>query len=213
MAPVYPLAGKGVGWVESGMEGNTSPMDAITLLKNDHKTLEKLFKQFEKAEKADDDDTKVEVVTQIIQELSVHAAIEEQVFYPAVREAVPETEDIVLEGLEEHHIAKWTLSELEGMTPDQERFDAKVTVLIESVRHHLEEEEDELFPEVRKALGRKRLGEIGEKLAQVKETASARPQPEAPDTPPGNLTTNKAATKKGATKKAATKKAASKIKA
>ncbi len=212
MVPVYPLAGKGAGRVESGMAGNTSPMDAITQLKNDHKTVEKLSKRFEKAEKADDDDTKAEVVDQIIQELSVHAAIEEQVFYPAVREAVPETEDTVLEGLEEHHIVKWTLTELEDMTPDEERFDAKVTVLIESVRHHVEEEEGELFPEVRKALGRKRLGEIGEKLAEAKETVPARPQPEAPDTLPGNVTTTKATTTKAATKKGAPKRAASKKK-
>ncbi len=166
-------------------------MDAITLLKNDHKTVERLFKQFEKAEKADDDKTKAEVVDKIIAELSVHAAIEEQVFYPAIREAVPDTEDTVLEGLEEHHIVKWTLSELEGMTPDHERFDAKVTVLIESVRHHVEEEEGELFPEVRQALGRKRLAEIGERLEKAKETAPSRPRPEAPDTPPGNLPTGK----------------------
>ena len=162
-------------------------MDAITLLKNDHKAVERLFKQFEKAEKADDDGTKAKVVDQIIEELAVHAAIEEQVFYPAVREAVPETEDTVLEGLEEHHIVKWTLAELDEMTPDQERFDAKVTVLIESVRHHVEEEEGELFPEVRKALGRKRLGEIGDRLEEAKKTAPTRPRPTAPDTPPGNL--------------------------
>ncbi len=73
-------------------------MDAITLLKNDHKTVERLFKQFEKAEKAGDDETKASVVGSIIEELSVHAAIEEQEFYPAVREAVPTVEDEVLEG-------------------------------------------------------------------------------------------------------------------
>ena len=167
-------------------------MDAITLLKNDHKAVERLFKQFEKAEKADDDETKAKVVDQIIEELSVHAAIEEQVFYPAIREAVPETEDDVLEGLEEHHIVKWTLSELEALTPADERFDPKVTVLIESVRHHVEEEEGELFPDVRKALGRKRLGQIGESLEKAKESAPRRPQPQAPDTPPGNLKTKRA---------------------
>lgn len=168
-------------------------MDAITLLKNDHKTVERLFKRFEKAEKADDDDTKAEVVEEIVKELAVHAAIEEQVFYPAVREEVPDEEDMVLEGLEEHHIVKWTLSELADMTPDDERFDAKVTVLMESVRHHVEEEESELFPEVRKALGRKRLGEIGDALEQAKKTAPTRPHPHAPDTPPGNLAANKSA--------------------
>ncbi len=161
------------------------------MLKNDHKVVERLFKQFEKAKKADDGDTKVEVVGRIIEELAVHTGIEEQVFYPAVREELPETEDTVLEGLEEHHIAKWTLSELEGMGPGDERFDAKVTVLIESVRHHVEEEEGELFPEVRKALGRKRLGQIGDSMEQAKETAPTRPRPQAPDTPPGNVSTKR----------------------
>ncbi len=120
-------------------------MDAITLLKNDHKAVEKLFKQFEKT-KDDDHESRRRLVDQMIEELSVHASIEEQVFYPAVREDVPDTEDTVLEGLEEHHIFKWTLDELKDMDPEHERFEPKVTVLMESVRHHVEEEEGELFP-------------------------------------------------------------------
>lgn len=162
-------------------------MDAITLLKNDHKTVERLFKQFEKAEKSDDNATKRKVVRQIIKELAVHAAIEEQVFYPSVRQEVPEVEDDVLEGLEEHHIVKWTLSELDGMSTDEERFDPKVTVLMESVRHHVEEEEGELFVEVRKNLDAKRLGQIGDALELAKTRVSHRPRPEAPDSPPENV--------------------------
>ncbi|MBA3955625.1 MAG: hemerythrin domain-containing protein [Acidimicrobiia bacterium] len=161
-------------------------MDAITLLKNDHKTVEKLFKQFEKSD-ASDSKTRRKLVDQMIEELAIHTAIEEQVFYPAVREDVPDTEDEVLEGLEEHHIVKWTLSELEEMDPGHERFEAKVTVLMESVRHHVEEEESELFPEVRKALGRKRLGQIGDALELAKTRAPTDPQPKAPDTPPENI--------------------------
>jgi hemerythrin superfamily protein len=167
-------------------------MDGITLLRQDHKTVEGLFKRFEKAgENAHK--AKREVVDRIIAELAVHAAIEEQVFYPAVREAVPDAEDEVLEGLEEHHIVKWTLAELEGLPADHERFDAKVTVLIESVRHHVEEEEGELFPQVRKALGRKRLGELGEAMEKAKKAAPTRPHPRAPDTPPGNVVAGAAA--------------------
>ncbi len=161
-------------------------MDAITLLKNDHKTVEKLFKQFEKSD-ASDAKARRQLVDQMIEELAVHASIEEQVFYPAVREDVPDTEDSVLEGLEEHHIVKWTLSELDGMDPGHERFEAKVTVLMESVRHHVEEEESELFPEVRKALGRKRLGQIGDALELAKTRAPTAPHPKDPDTPPGNV--------------------------
>jgi hemerythrin superfamily protein len=160
-------------------------MDAITLLKTDHKTVEKLFKSFEKAGDGAKQ-TKAKIVDQVIHELSVHAAIEEQVFYPAIRAEVPDTTDEVLESLEEHHIVKWTLSELDGMDPDDERFDAKTTVLIEMVRHHVEEEETELFPTVRAALGRKRLGQIGDQMEAAKATAPTRPHPRAADTPPAN---------------------------
>ncbi|MDQ4070923.1 MAG: hemerythrin domain-containing protein [Actinomycetota bacterium] len=165
-------------------------MDAITLLKQDHKTVEKLFKQFEKAKQPAE---QRKLAERVVKELSVHAAIEEMVFYPAVRERVPETEDMVLESLEEHHIVKWVLSELDGMKPDHERFKAKMTVLIENVRHHVEEEETDLFPKVRKAVGRKELGEIGDAMEKAKKTAPTRPHPKAPDTPPGNLVAGPAA--------------------
>ena len=121
-------------------------MDAITLLKNDHRSVQRLFKRFETAGPGALVE-KREIVDRIIEELSVHAAIEEQVFYPVARATVPGTEDLALESLEEHHIVKWTLAELETMSADDERFDAKVTVLIESVRHHVEEEEHRVLPE------------------------------------------------------------------
>lgn len=160
--------------------------DAIVLLKNDHKEVEKLFKQFEKlGPKAFS--SKREIVDQIIVELSKHAAIEEQHFYPTVREYANEIEDDVLEGLEEHHIVKWTLSELQDLEPENERFNAKVTVLIESVRHHVEDEEGEMFPAVRAAMGRKALQELGAVLEDAKQSAPVEPYPKAPDEPPGNL--------------------------
>ena len=161
-------------------------MDAITLLRNDHKTVEGLFKKFEKAG-SDAHKTQLDVVEKIIEELSVHASIEEQVFYPAIREQVPDTETDVLESLEEHHVVKWTLSELEDMKGDEERFEAKVTVLIESVEHHAREEEEDLFPEVRKAMGRKALADLGAAMERAKKKAPTRPHPRAPDTPPGNV--------------------------
>jgi hemerythrin superfamily protein len=161
-------------------------MDAITLLKADHKTVEKLFKDFERAgERATV--AKRKIVGSIIKELSIHAAVEEQVFYPAVRREVTDAKSMVLESLEEHHIVKWVLSELDGMDPEDERFDAKVTVLIENVRHHVKEEEESLFPSVRAALGRKKLGEIGTQLEVAKKGAPVRPHPRSPDTPPGNV--------------------------
>jgi hemerythrin-like domain-containing protein len=160
-------------------------MDALTLLRDDHRTVEQLFKRFEKA----GDRALVEkrkVVDQIVEALSVHAAVEEQVFYPAIRATVTSTEDMVLESLEEHHVVKWLLSELSEMDPAHERFVAKATVLIENVRHHVREEEDDLFPKVRKALSPAKLADIGQALADAKRTAPTHPHPRASDVPPGN---------------------------
>ena len=161
-------------------------MDAITLLKKDHRTVEQLFARYEQAgDRAYAQKRKI--VDRIIEELSEHAAIEEQVFYPAAREEVSETEDIALESIEEHRIMKWELSELEHMDPSDETFDAKVRVLIENVRHHVEEEESDFFPKVRDEIGRKELGEIGDAMQEARRTAPTHPHPRAPQTAPLNL--------------------------
>ena len=131
----------------------------------------------------------------IIRELAIHAAVEEMLFYPAVRTAalkanvrtLKEAADTVLESLEEHHVVKWTLSELEKMKPEDERYDAKVQVLMESVRHHVEEEQEELFPKARRLLGDDLLFELGDRIEKAKKIAPTRPHPRAPDEPPGNL--------------------------
>src|SRR4051794_21786728 len=167
-------------------------MDAISLLKDDHKTVEQLFKRFEKAgENAHAE--KRQIVDRVIEELSMHAAIEEQLFYPVARATVPGTEGLALEGIEEHHIVKWVLSELERMDPANERFDAKMTVLIETVRHHVKEEEEEFFPKVRAELGRASLNDLGDALNEAKKMAPTHPHPRSPDTPPGNVIVGTAA--------------------
>ena len=161
-------------------------MDAITLLKNDHRTVEQLFRRFEQAgDRAYVE--KREIVDRIIEELSVHAAVEGQVFYPATLATVPATEDIARESIEEHHIVKWELSELERMDPRDPQFDAKVTVLIENVRHHVEEEESDFFPKVRGELGRNDLNELGDAMADARKVAPTRPHPRSPQFPPANL--------------------------
>lgn len=161
-------------------------MDATTLLRQDHNQVEKLFKQFETSGPRATT-TRKRLVDRMIAELSVHAAVEEQFFYPAVRAKVDGAGDEVLESLEEHHVVKWLLSELEDLDPKAERFPAKVTVLMELVRHHIREEEKDLFPRVRKAFGRRELAELGEQLAAAKKLAPSRPHPRAADTPPRNL--------------------------
>ena len=115
--------------------------------------MEKLFRDFERSSE-NADKTRRRLVDKMISELSVHAAIEEQFLYPAARREVPGVESDVLEAMEEHHVAKWLLSELDGLDPTDERFTPKVTVLIENVRHHVKEEEHELFPELRSAMDR-----------------------------------------------------------
>jgi hemerythrin-like domain-containing protein len=161
-------------------------VDALVLLKSDHRNVENLFKSYEKCGPRALQ-TKRKLVSQIIRELSQHAAIEEQFFYPAVRHAAPEKMGAILEALEEHHVAKWLLSELAPMDPTDERFDAKVAVLIESVRGHVYDEEQELFPEMRANLGRKALTELGGRLQEGKNLAPVRPHPHAADHPPANL--------------------------
>ncbi|MFE2554074.1 hemerythrin domain-containing protein [Streptomyces sp. NPDC059355] len=149
-------------------------MDGIVLLKEDHKTVEKLFKQFEKAGDSDHAE-KRQIADKVIKELTTHTWIEETIFYPAARETDPDTKDHVLESIEEHHVVLWMLSELKDLDPADERFGAKMSVLMENVRHHVEEEEKEWFPDVRKAMGRNRLTELGEQMEAAKKQAPGEP--------------------------------------
>lgn len=161
-------------------------MNALTLLKQDHQAVASLFERFEKAG-PNAHVEKRKVADKVIEHLSTHAAIEEQLFYPAVRAKLQDETPTVLEALEEHHAAKLVLSELEKLPSTAERFDAKFTVLIESVRHHVKEEEDELFPKVREAFTVQELEELGEAMAKAKQTAPTRPHPFQPDEPPANV--------------------------
>jgi len=153
--------------------------DAIVLLKKDHQEIRKVFNAFEKAgENAHA--TKGKLVDKMIELLTVHTYVENEVMYPRVRELLPEVEDDVLESYEEHHVADVLVMELAMMKPDHERFTAKTTVLIENVTHHMEEEEQEWFPKVREGLGRKVLQELGADMLKAKKKAPRKPsQPSA----------------------------------
>ncbi|MFI5907935.1 hemerythrin domain-containing protein [Dactylosporangium sp. NPDC051541] len=153
--------------------------DAIVLLKDDHKNVKRLFKEFQAAEEGPAA-RKAEIVEQILKELTVHTYIENEVMYPEVRKLLPDLEDDVLESYEEHHVADVLCFELATMDADDEHFDAKVTVLIENVTHHIEEEEQEWFPKVREGLGRNQLQEIGARMLELKPKAPTKPtQPAA----------------------------------
>jgi hemerythrin superfamily protein len=137
-------------------------VDAITLLETDHREVEDLFDQFETAESNAD---KARIARQICLALKVHAQIEEELFYPPAREKTGDT-DLVDEAIVEHMGAKTLIAQIEAMAPGQPLYDAKVKVLGEQVRHHVEEEESELFPEVRET--RMDLDALGAKLAARK---------------------------------------------
>jgi hemerythrin-like domain-containing protein len=153
--------------------------DAIVMLKNDHKEIKRLFRSFEKAgENAHK--AKGDIVARIIAALTVHTYLENEVMYPEVRRLLPEVEDEILESYEEHHVADVLCMELWSMDPQDERYDAKTTVLIENVEHHIDEEEQEWFPSVREGLSRTQLREIGAAMQEKRASAPTKPtQPSA----------------------------------
>lgn len=122
----------------------------IEMLIEDHRKVQKMFKQFEKLTNQDDAQSKRDLVEQACAELNVHTTIEEEIFYPAAREALDEG-DLVAEALVEHASAKDLIAKLEGMDADGEEYDATFTVLGEYVNHHIEEEQEEMFPKMKKA--------------------------------------------------------------
>jgi len=130
--------------------------EAIEMLREDHQKVKDLFEEFEKAE---EDDEKGQIVRTALTALEIHATVEEEIFYPAVREQI-ENDDLMDEALEEHHIAKLLIGELHEMHPGDDHFDAKFKVLAESIKHHIEEEESEILPQAQELdLDQERLGE------------------------------------------------------
>jgi hemerythrin superfamily protein len=147
--------------------------DAVALIKSDHRKVEQLFREFEEAgDRAYK--TKQRLVEQMIKELEVHATIEEETYYPAVEaKAKKDGKELVAEAVEEHHVVKVLLGELATLSAEDEAFDAKVTVLVENVRHHVEEEEEELLPQSEEILGKEELARLGEEMAARKRQLGA----------------------------------------
>jgi len=147
-------------------------VNAIDLLKDQHEEAKGLFKKIEKAEGAD----KEQLFDELADALAVHAAIEEQHFYPATKDA--RTEELLQEAVEEHLSVKRIIADLLEMEPDDPQFDAKIKVLQEQVEHHVEEEEGELFPKVKKLHSREELEDLGtvmeETANELKESGAPR---------------------------------------
>jgi hemerythrin superfamily protein len=148
-------------------------MNATQLLKNDHDEVRGLFEEFRTAQEADDTQRMTEVAGTVFEELEVHTTIEEEIFYPAIRDADEELGELVNESVQEHHVVDVLMNEMRDLPDGSDDWVAKMTVLIENVEHHAEEEEQEMFPTVEDALGPEQLQELGGQLEQRKATAKA----------------------------------------
>ena len=166
--------GTSTSQAKQGRKASTSKseakQDAIKLLMSDHREVEDLFKQFEKAKEGGGD--KAGIVEQICDALSVHAEIEEEIFYPAARDALTEKgEDMLDEAEVEHASIKSLVEQLQDADPDEDLYDAKVKVLCEYVTHHVKEEEGEMFPKVKKT--DLDMEELGAELMERKQELTA----------------------------------------
>ena len=142
--------------------------DVIDLLSEDHRKVEELFEDYESSKDESDDDAKAELVAMIALELTMHATVEEEIFYPAARGALDEEDADMLDEAEvEHSTVKMLLADLADMQPSDALYDAKVKVLSEYVKHHVQEEEGEIFPSVREA--EIDLAALGEEVATRKQ--------------------------------------------
>jgi hemerythrin-like domain-containing protein len=144
----------------------TRTPDAIKLLKDDHAEVTALFGKYEKGHKRMSEEQKQRLAQQICQMLTVHTQIEEEIFYPACREQVKGAEDLLAEAKVEHDSAKELISQIEEGEPGSEEYDAQVTVLGEYVKHHVKEEQNELFPKVKKS--KVDLKALGQQLLERK---------------------------------------------
>ncbi len=145
--------------------------DPVRMLKQDHRKVEALFEQYEKA--GDGEATRKDIVDQISRELEIHAQVEERIFYQAFKSVSSEDpKKVVRESFEEHKIVKTLIAELAPLQPGDEQFEAKVTVLKESVEHHVEEEEDELFPAAEKLFGDDQMRDLAARMREMKTKLS-----------------------------------------
>jgi hemerythrin-like domain-containing protein len=143
------------------------PMNALTLLEDDHKDIKKLLeKGDETTERAVK--TRASLLHEIGVKLTAHEKIEEDIFYPALKEH-PKAKDIVLEGYQEHHVVDLLMAELKDLDENDEKWGAKFSVMKENIEHHIEEEEGEMFTKARAAFSAEELSELGERMEEMKE--------------------------------------------
>lgn len=154
--------------------------DAIDMLTREHREVENLFRRFEAA---NDTEERTAIAHQVVHDLAVHGEIEELRFYPRLRQALEDGDRLAGEAVEEHVAIKETLNTVDSMTATDEGFDDRMRELIAEVRHHVQEEEGELFPRLRQALGPEDLRDLGERMDRVRALVPTRPHPKAPTSP------------------------------
>ncbi|MEE1938895.1 hemerythrin domain-containing protein [Streptomyces sp. TRM 70361] len=158
--------------------------DIIQELTTDHREVEELFGKIEALPMGDE--RRKEYADEAVIELVRHSIAEEQYLYPAVREFLPDGDEIADKELEDHAGAERTMKELEGRDADDPEFDRLIGELMQEIREHIRDEEDNLFPRLRQAATGEQLDKLGDKARMAKKAAPTRPHPSAPDTPPAN---------------------------
>ncbi|MFD0775545.1 hemerythrin domain-containing protein [Streptomonospora algeriensis] len=158
--------------------------DLIDVIVSDHRAVEGVFSQLEQG--AGDPAQRKGMVDHVITELVRHSVAEEQYLYPAARRSLPDGDRIADHEIEEHAEAERVMKELSGLQPEDPRFEELLSTLMSDIRHHVEDEENDLLPRLRESCGKKELEQLGSKIVEAKEAAPTRPHPTAPDTPPAN---------------------------
>jgi hemerythrin superfamily protein len=169
---------------KEGAVTTTDQRDVIEVLVHDHREVEEMFRELESG--TAEADRRRKVADAVIAELVRHSVAEEEYLYPAARKALPDGDRIADHEIAEHAEAERVMKTLESLEPTDAEFGPTVTTLITSIRHHIQEEENDLFPRLRSACTADELRELGRKVEVAKKMAPTRPHPSAPDTPPWN---------------------------
>ncbi|MER7080167.1 Hemerythrin HHE cation binding domain-containing protein [Saccharopolyspora kobensis] len=166
-------------------QGMTQQGDMVDVLVKDHRAVESAFQEYERGGLSEQ--ARRGLVDHIITELVRHSVAEEQYLYPTARKSLPDGDSVADHEIQEHAEAEEVMKQLEGMEPSEAEYDRLVRKLIEDIRHHVDDEERDLFPRLQRSCSAEEMMELGSKITKAKERAPTRPHPSAPDKPPANM--------------------------
>lgn len=155
-------------------------VNALDVIAADHRHVEALFVEYERATTPEE---QTRIVHDVIHELAVHGEVEELLFYPRVKEKAPEGDRLAEDAVHEHVEMKKTLNDLDSMSAEDDGFDMRMRELMQEVRHHVGDEENEIFPRIRQVMTEEDLQDLGKRLQQAKSMVPTRPHPKAPTSP------------------------------